>query len=184
MDYRPLLAYFIIFILYRISEIFITIRVGSFKRRPKCEWTMPLIHWLFVLATVVPVLEYIYLRSGPGYISYLCGGSLFILGTFFRVKGHLDLKKGFSPAVELIEDQRLVDTGLYRYIRHPLYIGSICLFFACPLFLGSRFSLVLSFMGLFAIFLRIRKEEKFLVKNMEGYEEYMNRTWALIPKVY
>jgi len=184
MDYRPIAAYLIFLVLYRISESIVMIRIGYWKKRPKWEWTLPLVVLSFVLILIGPVLEYIYYGAGPRYISYIIGGSLFLLATLFRVKGHLDLKKGFSMSVERVEGQQLVETGLYRHIRHPLYLGTVCLFIACPTFLCAKFCLGLSLLGLVVIYFRIRKEEEFLVKHMQGYKEYMYRTWALIPRVY
>ncbi len=184
MDYRPIAVYSIFLFIYRISESTVMIRVGSWKKRPKWEWTLPLVVVSFFLILIVPVLEYIFYGTNPRYISHIIGGILFLLATLFRVKGHLDLKKGFSMSVEKVKGQQLVETGLYRHIRHPLYLGTICLFIACPTFLGAQFSLGMSLLGLFVIYLRIRKEEDFLVKHMPGYKEYMNRTWALIPRVY
>ena len=184
MDYRPIAVYLIFLVIYRISESIVMIRVGSWKKRPKWEWTLPLVVVSFFLILILPALEYIYYGTNPLYISHIIGGIFFLLATFFRVKGHLDLKKCFSMSVERVEGQQLVETGLYRHIRHPLYLGTICLFIACPAFLGAQFSLVMSLLGLLVIYIRIRKEEEFLVKHMPGYKEYMNRTWALIPKVY
>ncbi len=184
MDYRPIAVYLIFLIIYRISESAVMIRVGSWKKRPKWEWTLPLVVLSFFLILIVPVIEYVFYGAHPRYISHIIGGILFLLATILRVKGHLDLKKGFSMSVEKVEGQQLVETGFYRHIRHPLYLGTICLFIACPTFLGAQFSSGMSLLGLLVIYLRIRKEEKFLTKYMPGYKAYMNRTRALIPKVF
>jgi protein-S-isoprenylcysteine O-methyltransferase Ste14 len=183
MDTRPIVAYLICLLIYRFSESAVMIRVGSWKRTPKWEWTLPLVIGSFVLILISPVFEYISSGREPGPVSYLLGGMLFLAGTVLRVKGHLDLKRGFFMAVEMAEGQTLVDTGIYSLIRHPLYLGTLCLFFACPIFLAAHLSFIFTAAGVFAIFVRIRREEAFLVENMPGYREYMNRTGGLLPNI-
>lgn len=184
MDYWPLFAYLIVFILYRIIESSASVRAGAFRRKPKWEWTLPLILGTFVLIVIGPPLEYLFFGTNPGPFSLFAGGTLFLLGAVFRAKGLLDLGKGFSLAIERVEGQSLIETGIYHHIRHPLYLGTICLYTACPVFLGAYRSLFLTALGLAAIFIRMRREEVFLSEAMPGYREYRERTWALIPHIY
>ncbi|MBM4046651.1 MAG: isoprenylcysteine carboxylmethyltransferase family protein [Planctomycetes bacterium] len=184
MDYRPIIAYLAMLVLYRLSEMAAMVWVGSWRRRPKWEWTVPLVVGSFLLILIAPVLECLYRGTRPSLMAYASGGFFFLLAILFRTRGHLDLRRGFSMAVERVDGQPLVDTGLYRHIRHPLYLGTLCLFVACPMFLAARLSWVLTFLGFLAVYVRIRKEERFLAEQMTGYKDYMTRTWALIPKVY
>jgi len=184
MDYRPIVAYVILIAVCRYSESIVSLRTGSWKKKPKWDWTFPLVVVPFILVIVCPVLEYLYRESRHGPISYATGGCLLLAATFLRTKGHLDLKKGFSMFIEKVEGQELVETGLYRHIRHPLYLGTACMFLGCPVFLAAYRSLGWSLLGLLSLYVRIRKEEQFLLKHMPGYKEYRKRTWALIPKVF
>ncbi len=184
MDHRPLIAYLVFIIFYRVLESFSSIRAGSWKRKPKLDWTLFMIVGSFILIIIGAPLEYLLFNSQPELVNYLSGGVLFALGAFFRAKGLLDLKKGFSMGIERIEGQELVETGLYRRIRHPLYLGTLCVFLACPLFLDAHISFALAAVGMISVNFRIRAEEIFLSEHMPGYREYMKRTWKMIPGVF
>jgi len=58
------------------------------------------------------------------------------------------------------------------------------MFVACPLFLASRVSWIFTGLGFAGLIVRIKVEERFLRDNMDGYKDYMGRTWALIPWIY
>ena len=133
---------------------------------------------------VGPLLEYLALASTPGLVSFGLGGLCFAAAVFFRARGHLDLGRGFSMAIERTERADLADTGLYATIRHPLYLGNVFLFIACPLFLEAKFSWIAAVLGLVGALIRIRMEEVFLVRELEGYEAYVERPLALVPGVY
>ena len=68
--------------------------------------------------------------------------------------------------------QRVITTGVYGFVRHPLYLGCMLLMFGAPLLVGSVYSLIISFIGSPVLMGRIVGEEKMLVEELEGYEEY------------
>lgn len=78
--------------------------------------------------------------------------------------------------------QGVVSTGVYRFVRHPMYVGALFLFVGTPLALGSWWAL-LSFPVLIAVLvLRIRNEEKVLMRDLPGYADYMHKVrYRLIP---
>ena len=79
--------------------------------------------------------------------------------------------------IEVKENQKLVDTGLYGIVRHPMYTTTIFLFLSMPLILNSLIS--------FIIFLRIKNEEEVLQKNLKGYKEYKKKVkYKLIPFIW
>lgn len=90
-----------------------------------------------------------------------------------------------SRTIEVQENQRVVDTGLYGIVRHPMYAATILLFLMIPLILGSWWSL-LCFIGYPAlIVIRINNEETVLSEQLEGYKEYKERVkYRLIPFVW
>ena len=177
-------AYLILLVVFRWTENILMMRTGTFKIRFKMQWTTWVLTALFVIIALSPIVEHMHLRTEPGYVSWTLGAIAFVAATMFRAKGHLDLKKGFSPYIERTDGQELVDTGLYKHIRHPLYIGTLLMFVACPLFLASRVSWVFTALGFAGTIVRIKVEERFLLDNMDGYKAYMGRTWALIPWIY
>ena len=90
-----------------------------------------------------------------------------------------------SRTVEVQENQKVIDTGLYGIIRHPMYAVTIWLFLSIPLVLGSWWAL-LCFVPYFAVIaIRIHNEEKVLEAELEGYAEYKKRVkYRLLPFVW
>ena len=90
-----------------------------------------------------------------------------------------------SRTIEVQEGQRVVDTGLYGVVRHPMYSATILLFLSMPVVLGSPLSFAIMLAYVPIIVKRIRNEEKVLAKELEGYEEYLRRVrWRLVPHVW
>ena len=90
-----------------------------------------------------------------------------------------------SRTVEVQDGQKVVDTGLYGVVRHPMYSATLLLFLSMPIVLGSPFSFVIMLAYLPIIAKRIRNEECVLADGLEGYTEYMERVrWRLIPHIW
>lgn len=90
-----------------------------------------------------------------------------------------------SRTVEVQENQKVVDTGLYGIIRHPMYTATIFLYLAIPLVLGSWISFVIFLLYPVIIVLRIRNEEKVLEQGLKGYREYKQKVkYRLIPFIW
>ncbi len=96
------------------------------------------------------------------------------------------LKKYFTVDVAIFEDHKIVKKGLYKFIRHPAYAGSLISFFGLGWALGNWVSFIIIFFPvLFAFIRRINVEEEVLVSSIgEEYTEYMRKTKRLIPKIY
>jgi protein-S-isoprenylcysteine O-methyltransferase Ste14 len=81
--------------------------------------------------------------------------------------------------------QHVISTGVYGFVRHPLYLGCLLMMLGAPLLLGSIYGLIITLIGLIAIVSRIIGEEKMLVDELEGYEDYKKKvTYRLIPFVW
>ena len=90
-----------------------------------------------------------------------------------------------SRVVEVEEGQRIVSTGPYAVVRHPMYVAVLCMAFAAPVALGSWWALVAALPMGALIVLRIRGEERLLVHELDGYRRYMETTrYRLIPGVW
>lgn len=90
-----------------------------------------------------------------------------------------------SRTIEVQEGQKVVDTGLYGIVRHPMYMATILLFLAMPIILGSIFSFVIMLVYLPIIAKRIRNEEKVLEEGLDGYRQYKKRVkYKVIPFVW
>jgi protein-S-isoprenylcysteine O-methyltransferase len=118
--------------------------------------------------------------------SYWSGVSIFVLGLAVRWAAIIWLGKFFTVNVALADDHRVIDTGPYRYIRHPAYLGALSAFFGLGLSVGNAAALFFFTVPPTAAFLhRIRIEEDVLKNGLsQAYVRYMQRTKRLIPGVY
>ena len=90
-----------------------------------------------------------------------------------------------SRTIEIQANQKVIDTGLYGIVRHPMYTATTLLFLAMPLVLGSPLSLAIMLLYLPLIAKRIRSEETLLEENLEGYKEYKQRVrYRMIPYIW
>lgn len=90
-----------------------------------------------------------------------------------------------SRTIEVQENQKVIDTGLYGIVRHPMYSVTLLLFLSMPLVLGSVYSFVIFLAYPLIISKRIKGEEAFLEKELEGYSEYKQKVkYRLIPFVW
>jgi protein-S-isoprenylcysteine O-methyltransferase Ste14 len=90
-----------------------------------------------------------------------------------------------SRTIEVQENQKVIDTGLYGIVRHPMYSATLLLFLSMPLVLGSLYSFLIFLSYPLIIAKRIKDEEAFLSEELTGYREYMGRVkYRLIPFIW
>lgn len=90
-----------------------------------------------------------------------------------------------SRTIEVQEDQKVVDTGLYGVVRHPMYASTLILFLSMPLVLGSPISFLILLCYIPLIVKRIRNEEQVLREGLAGYPEYCEKVrYRLIPYIW
>jgi len=90
-----------------------------------------------------------------------------------------------SATIEVQEEQRVISTGPYAVIRHPMYSGAFIMLLGVPLALGSWWALIFVFLLFAAIVWRLLEEEKFLAKNLLGYTNYRQKVrYRLIPFIW
>lgn len=90
-----------------------------------------------------------------------------------------------SRTIEVEENQKIVDTGFYGIVRHPMYLVTILLFLSMPLILGSVISFIIFLSYPIIIAKRIKNEEEVLEKNLNGYKEYKNKVkFKMIPFIW
>lgn len=90
-----------------------------------------------------------------------------------------------SRTIEVQAGQKVVDTGLYGVVRHPMYTATILIFLSMPLVLASPLSFALMLLYIPLIIKRIKHEERLLKRELEGYGDYMQRVrYRLIPYIY
>jgi len=118
--------------------------------------------------------------------SELCGGILLLGGSFFMLRAFADN----TYASQLIRiqgerGQRVIDTGVYGFVRHPMYLGGSLTFVGGPLLLGSVCGLLAGLAALGFLILRISGEEKLLARDLAGYRAYCEKVRCrLLPHVW
>ncbi len=122
--------------------------------------------------------------------SLVVGVLLAAFGGYFRITSRRALiGAGFgllnSSRLQIVEDHRLVTDGVYRHIRHPLYLGELTRNLGFTLILSSMYGFLFVLAGGLFLHFRIGIEERMLLEKFgREYEEYMSRTKRLIPYIY
>jgi protein-S-isoprenylcysteine O-methyltransferase Ste14 len=152
------------------------------------EWSQKIIVSLvfvaFFASIVLPALDYRYAWSPVAWwVSIL--GDVVILLSFLFIFWVIRVNSFAASNIRVEKDQRVIDTGPYAHVRHPMYAGAIWLFVGMPLALGSWWSLALILPLVPVLLWRLLDEEKILQRDLPGYTDYMRRVRArLVPLVW
>ena len=116
----------------------------------------------------------------------ILGICIFVVGLALRLYAILYLGRFFTINVAIATDHRLIDSGPYRFVRHPSYTGASMLFFGLGLGIGNWLSLAVIVAPIFAAFWwRMKIEESALAEALgDPYRRYMERTKRLVPMIY
>jgi protein-S-isoprenylcysteine O-methyltransferase Ste14 len=133
---------------------------------------------------VFPVLDHRFGWSPVSSYVSIIGDGLIVLGylfIFFVIREN----SYAASTIQVTEDQRVVSTGPYALVRHPMYAGAILLIIGMPLALGSWYGVLGIFGFLPVLIWRLSDEERFLTRNLPGYTEYKSKVhWRLIPGLF
>ena len=145
---------------------------------------MAFMYLFFIALMVFPGLDHHFGWSQvPPYLVIL-GDILVVLGLFIYCLAFRENSYA-SAIIEVGKEQRVISTGPYAVIRHPVYSGAIIMLWGIPLALGSWGAFFFVFLLLAAIVWRLLAEEKFLVKNLPGYPSYCQKMrYRLIPFIW
>jgi protein-S-isoprenylcysteine O-methyltransferase Ste14 len=139
---------------------------------------------VFLGALLVPALDHRFAWSRAPTWVVLAGAALVALG--FLVVFLVFRENTFtSGTIEIADDQRVIDTGPYALVRHPMYAGALVLFVGLPLALGSWWGLVIAAAIVPVLAWRLLREEAFLCEHLAGYADYRRRIrFRLAPGVW
>ena len=159
-------------------------RLNAKEKRTRQDVVVKLSGLMFIVGFVVAGLG---VRFGwyilPPWVS-VAAAAVFLLGyglyaEVLRENAYL------SRTIQVQEGQRVVSTGLYGVVRHPMYAATLLLFLSMPLILGSLYALAIFAAYPVIIAARIRDEEALLEDQLEGYAEYREKVrWRLIPFIW
>jgi protein-S-isoprenylcysteine O-methyltransferase Ste14 len=138
----------------------------------------------FFLFIILPILDY---RAGhsrvPAWVSIV--GNAIVVCSFLGIFWVITTNSWAASNVRVEADQKVIDTGPYAYVRHPMYAAAIWLFVGIPLALGSWWTLALVIPVFVVLLWRLLDEERILARDLRGYPEYMRRVrFRLVPGVW
>ena len=142
------------------------------------------INLAFAAVIVIPAIDHRFGWSAAPWYVVIVGNVLVSLGIliiFFVFK-----ENSFTAAIiEVAADQKVISTGPYAWVRHPMYVGGLIFIFGIPLALGSWWGLLTVILFVPILVWRILDEEKFLIKNLSGYAEYQTTVkYRLVPFIW
>ena len=134
-----------------------------------------------LVVSAVPLYPGSFVRSPMNIV----GAVLFAAGLVITVSAQVTIDRNYSWTLEIREGHTLVVGGLYRYVRHPIYLGTFIRIVSIPVFTSSLPGLALALLSIPVLDYRIGIEEGMLVEEFgEEYERYRERTWRLFPFIY
>lgn len=139
---------------------------------------------MFIVGFIVAGLDYRYNWLQLPKLGVYIAVGLFLFG---YIMWGIVLKQNtyLSRTIKVTENQKVIDSGLYGIVRHPMYTATIILFLSMPLVLGSIIAFFVFLMYPILIVIRIIYEEKFLEKELDGYIEYKKKVkYRLIPYIW
>ena len=139
---------------------------------------------IFLLGFVAAGLDFRFALSTVPHVLKIIAAVIFLLSYVLYAEVMRE-NAYLSRTVKVEENQTLVSTGLYSFIRHPMYAATVFMFLSIPLILGSFVSFFIFIFYPAIIIVRIKNEEKVLSEQLIGYEEYKKRVkYRLIPFVW
>lgn len=139
---------------------------------------------IFPVGFVLSALDFRYSLSVVPLWLQMAASVLFLLGYIMYAEVMRE-NAYLSRTVEVQENQKVISSGLYGIVRHPMYLATLFMFLPLPLILGSFWGLVPFAFYPVIIIVRIINEEKLLLKELSGYKEYTEKTkYRLIPFIW
>jgi protein-S-isoprenylcysteine O-methyltransferase Ste14 len=138
----------------------------------------------FVALIIVPALDYRFAWSSAPVFVEIAGDLLVVMGFYFIFLVYRE-NSFTSATIEVAENQRVVSTGPYAVVRHPMYASALLYLVGTPLALGSYWGLLALALMTPVLIWRLVDEERFLAKNLPGYREYQKTVQHhLVPYVW
>jgi protein-S-isoprenylcysteine O-methyltransferase Ste14 len=161
------------------------VKAGPTAEREKTQKVIQsLANVAFILGILLPGLDHRFQWSQVPF-SLVLASDVFVLLGFIAVFFVFKENTYTSAIVEVDPDQKVISTGPYRLVRHPMYAGALVMFLFTPVALGSFWGVLGTIPLIVLIIFRLLDEEKFLAEHLSGYKEYCNTTrYRLIPRIW
>ena len=139
---------------------------------------------MFIISFIIAGLNYRFNWINFPKIIIIIGSIIFLL-SYLLFAEVLRENAYLSRTIEVKENQKVIDAGLYGIVRHPMYFATIFLFLSMPLILNSPISFIIMLLYIPIIIKRINNEEEVLEKELKGYKEYKEKVlYKLVPFIY
>ena len=159
-------------------------RMRAKEERTKQKGVVALSGLLFLACFILAGLDFRFGWSSIPYWVLIASSAVFLLsyGMYAEVMRE---NEWLSRSIEVAEGQKVVSTGLYGIVRHPMYTATIGMFLTMPIILGSWWAFLVMLPYVPVIMSRIKDEESLLLDELEGYQEYTQKVrWRLIPYIW
>ena len=159
-------------------------RLNAKEKENEQKWVLLFSGLMFLAGFIIAGLNYRYKWTELPNIVVIIASILFIIAYILYAEV-LRENTYLSRTIEVQENQKVIDTGLYGYVRHPMYAVTILLFLTMPLILGSITSFLIFLIYPVIICKRIKNEEDVLERDLKGYIEYKKKVkYKIIPFVW
>ena len=159
-------------------------RLNAKEQENEQKWVLLFSSLMFIAGFIVAGLNYRYKWIEMPKAVTIISSILFTIAYILYAEV-LRENTYLSRTIEVQENQKVIDTGLYGIVRHPMYAATILLFLTIPLVLGSFISFIIFLIYPIIIGKRIKNEEKVLEKDLKGYTEYKKKVkYKVIPFVW
>lgn len=178
----PMLIIGIVFYIWAPSTL--ERRMRAKEERSKQKGVVALSGLLFLACFILAGLDFRFRWSDiPSWV--LITSSFIFLLSYGMYAEVMRENEWLSRSIEVAEGQKVISTGLYRIVRHPMYTATIGMFLTMPIVLGSWWAFALMLPYVPVIMCRIKDEEILLLEKLEGYKEYTGKVrWRLIPYIW
>jgi protein-S-isoprenylcysteine O-methyltransferase Ste14 len=176
--------FFVLVYLWRNDRALLERRMRAREKEPSQKLSSKISIVFYTLAFLIPGLDYRFAWSSVPVVFVVIADVIVFLGymLFFLV---LRENSYASRVVEIEKEQRVISTGPYAIVRHPMYVAALMIFLLSPMALGSLWALTAMMPVTFLIVIRIKDEERLLTANLLGYEEYTRRVkYRLLPLLW
>lgn len=177
------MLFVILYLIIRDPELLYK-RMNTNEREKTQKKVVLLTSVVFISAFIIAGLDYRFEWSAIPLILEIISAFIVLIGylLFYMV---MRQNSYASRVVEIQEKQKLIDTGLYGIVRHPMYFAAILMFMFMPLVLGSFFALIPLLVFPFQMNVRMKNEEEILEKGLDGYDEYKKKVkYKILPFIW
>lgn len=148
-------------------------------------YAVQILFWVWIIIMPIDAKRLDWSPDFPLWLKSL--GGIALLPAFFLLYRSFTDNTFLSPLMRIQTErkQKVISTGVYGFVRHPMYLGSTLLFIGTPTLLGSQYGVLLGAIVSLLLVARIIGEEKMLVTELAGYSEYRNKVkYRLLPRIW